>query len=123
METHDGYYRQVDGLAMGSPLAPLIANGWLNKYDDRVKGDALLYFRYMDDIIRNINKNEIDCKLDEINKKHPNLNFTIEREKNFAIPFLDMLVMREGDKLSSSWYKKPTDTGLVMNYHAVAIRT
>ena len=27
MSTHDGYYQQVDGLAMGSPPAPHLANG------------------------------------------------------------------------------------------------
>ena len=26
MQTHDGFYRQTDGLAMGSPPAPLLAN-------------------------------------------------------------------------------------------------
>ena len=30
MLTHDGYYRQKDGLAMGSPPAPPLANGWMN---------------------------------------------------------------------------------------------
>ena len=27
--THDGFYKQIDGLAMGSPPAPHLANGWL----------------------------------------------------------------------------------------------
>ena len=31
--THDGYYKQVDGLAMGAPLAPFLANAWMSKYD------------------------------------------------------------------------------------------
>ena len=30
MLTHDGFYRQKDGLAMGSPPAPILANGWLS---------------------------------------------------------------------------------------------
>ena len=29
MSTHDGPYKQIDGLAMGSPPAPHLANGWL----------------------------------------------------------------------------------------------
>ena len=33
MLTHDGFYRQVDGLAMGSPPAPHLANGWLSRFD------------------------------------------------------------------------------------------
>ena len=121
MLTHDGYYRQKDGLAMGSPPAPHLANGWLSKYDGKVAENARLFDRYMDDIIRNIKKAEIEAKLAEINNLHPNLKFTIEREENGTIPFLDMKLIHEQDgSLSSTWYNKPTDTGLVMNFHALA---
>ena len=36
MSTHDGYYKQVDGLAMGSPPAPHLANGWLSQFDNYI---------------------------------------------------------------------------------------
>jgi hypothetical protein len=42
------------------------------------------------------------------------------REVEGAIPFLDMKVIRTQDRLTSTWYNKPTDTGLIMNYHALA---
>ena len=32
MLTHDGYYRQIDGLAMGAKPAPPLANIWLSKF-------------------------------------------------------------------------------------------
>ena len=35
MSTHDGYYQQVDGLAMGSPPAPHLANGWFSHHQRR----------------------------------------------------------------------------------------
>ena len=56
MLTSDGLYKQKDGLAMGSPPAPHFANGWLNKFDDKIKGNAILSARYMDDILRDIEK-------------------------------------------------------------------
>ena len=31
-----------------------------------------------------------------------------------------MLIKRDGTKLSSEWYTKPTDTGLTINYNALA---
>jgi len=43
MLTNDGYFRQTDGLAMGSSLAPLIANCWMSKFDPQIKDDAMLY--------------------------------------------------------------------------------
>ena len=88
MSTHDGYYKQVDGLAMGSPPAPHLANGWLSQFDKIIQGDATLFARYMDDIIRNIKSTEIDQKLTEINNLHRCLKFTTEREEESAIPFL-----------------------------------
>ena len=123
MKTRDGFYRQVDGLAMGSPPAPLVANAWLSQYDPRIRGDAKLYARYMDDILRSIKRAEVQQKLAEINSYHPALKFTIEEEnERYSLPFLDMLIIRLGTLLSSTWYNKPTDTGLIMNYHALAPR-
>ena len=80
MSTHNGYYQQVDGLAMGSPPAPHLANGWLSQFDGTIKGDAVFYARYMDDIIQNIKRVQIEQKLTAINSLHPSLRFTIERE-------------------------------------------
>ena len=66
MSTHEGFYRQIDGLAMGSAPAPFLANGWLSQFDPKIKDDAKLYYRYMDDIVREIKTENIDQKLNEI---------------------------------------------------------
>ena len=47
----------------------------------------MLYARYMDDILQDIKREEIEDKLKEINNLHPALKFTIEREVDGAIPF------------------------------------
>ena len=120
MLTHDDYYLQMDGLAMGSPPAPHTANGWLSKFDENVKGDAKIYSRFMDDILRDIKEYRIDQKLREINDYHPILTFTIEKEKGASLSFLDMNNSCKDGKLTSTWYTKATDTGLTMNYHALA---
>ena len=95
MATHDGYYVQKDGLAMGSPPAPQLANIWLANKEAQIKDDAKLFERYMDDIIRTIKVEDIDDKLNEINNLHPNLKFTIEYEKDGKIQFLDMLLIHK----------------------------
>ena len=122
MLTQDGYYRQVDGLAMGSAPAPHFANGWLSRFDSVIAGDAKIFARYMDDIIMNIKRSRIEMKLKQINNLHPNLKFTCEREVDGKIPFLDMLIINYQGNLSSTWYNKPTDTGLIMNCHALATK-
>ena len=120
MSTHKGYYQQTDGLAMGSPPAPHFANGWMSQHDDRIAEGSKFYFRYMDDIIRVIKKEDKGRKLKEINNIHPSLKFTIECENEGSIPFLDMRIMNIMGNLSSTWYSKPSDTGLIMNYHSLA---
>ena len=170
MLTHDGYYKQTDGLAMGSPLAPFLANAWMSKFDaiiatmtetkescgENVKNQTLsqrakydrkckikseyskekqpssqksksggrvrskLYERYMDDIITIIKKSTINNKLDEINQLHRKLTFTKELEEDGIISFLDMLLMRNGNHICSTWFTKATDTGLMINFHALA---
>ena len=47
-----------------------------------------------------------------INDYHPSLRFTMEEEKDGKLPVLDMLIIRDGVSLSSTWYSKPTSTGL-----------
>ena len=122
MLTHDGYYRQIDGLAMGAKPAPPLANIWLSKFEPIIRDTAVIFERYMDDIIREIKIQDIKAKLDQINQLHPKLKFTIEIEENGRLPFLDMEICHVGNRLSSTWYLKPTDTGLIMNFHALAPR-
>ena len=123
MSTHRGYYKQIDGLAMGSPPAPHLANGWLSQFDATIKGSSKLFSRYMDDILQEIKSREITKKIAQINALHNNLTFTIEKQENGKLPFLDMRIIRDlQGNLSSTWYNKPTDTGLILNYHALAPR-
>lgn len=76
----------------------------------------------MDDILQSIASDQVTTKLHEINSLHPNLKFTIETEQEGKLPFLDLCLLHTGSCLQSTWYTKPTDTGLIMNYHASAPR-
>ena len=69
------------------------------------------------------------AKLNRSNNLHPNLKFTIEeiRKDNEnedevgRIHFLDMeLIQKTDGSLESEWYTKPTDTGIIMNWYAIA---
>ena len=122
MSTHHGYYKQVDGLAMGSPPAPYLANIWLSRYDPSISNGAKMYQRYMDDILTVIRRNELTEKLARINQLHVNLKFTSESESEGRLPFLDLCIVHRDNELYTTWYTKPTDTGLIMNFHAVAPR-
>ena len=105
MLTSDGYYIQKEGLAMGSPVSPLLANIWMSKFDDLFgQYNSKLYMRYVDDIITTIKRINIPRRLAAINKWHKNLKFTCEEEDDQGwVSFLDMTLHHTRDKIESSW--------------------
>ena len=109
-------YRQIDGVAMGSPLGPVLANIFVGYYESLVPETAWpsLYCRFVDDSFACC----LDCQQSEqllytLNGLHPSLQFTCEHEENKSLPFMDVLVERSEDgKSVTSVYRKPTFTGL-----------
>jgi hypothetical protein len=53
-----------------------------------------------------------------LNSITPCTQFTIEKDKDGCIPFLDELVKRENGKIETEVYRKPTDSGLYLNYNS-----
>ena len=114
------FYNQIDGVAMGSPLGPTLANSFINFHEKIWLLECPLAFkpkfyrRYVDDIFLLFNSVEQLEKFKTfLNSKHPNINyFTSEIEIDGKLPFLDMLVDRNGGKITTSVYRKPTFTGL-----------
>ena len=76
----------------------------------------------MDDILRTIKESLIENKLSEINSLHPNLKFTLEVEQNGKLPFLDICIEHHESSLPSTWYCKPIDTRLFLNFHSMAAK-
>ena len=114
------FYDQVDGVSMGSPLAPVLANlfmghnekDWIENYKD---SKILFYQRYVDDTFC-VFKREKDAVFFYINSQHPNIRFTMEREGDKKLDFLDVLVNNNPLNLQTSFVCKKTFTGLLTNY-------
>ena len=119
----DNIYKQTDGVAMGSPLGPSLANfflGFLEKRDiiDSIHAPSF-YNRYIDDICAIFTNNDsIQPFLDFINNLHINLKFTIEYATD-TFPFLN-IEMKFNEFSFDSWvYRKPTHTGQMLNFSAL----
>ena len=116
------FYEQVEGAAMGSPLSPVVANIYMQDFESRVLVTALLkpslWLRYVDDtfVMWNYGDSELQNFLKHLNGQHDDIRFTMEREEDGTIPFLDVHVKRDGDKLTTSVYRKPTHTDRYLNY-------
>ena len=117
-------YDQTDGVAMGSPLGPALANlfmgyhenKWLNSEESST---VLFYKRYVGDIFCLFKcETDADRFLTFLNRQHPNIKFTIEKEKNNQLPFLHILNDSSSNKFVTSVYRKPTYTGLLTNYNS-----
>ncbi|CAH8503779.1 unnamed protein product [Schistosoma intercalatum] len=77
------YYRQLDGVAMGSPLGPLLANIFLAKPENGPLKSTIThlptYYRYIDDTFIVLEKeNDKHNLLNIFNNVHPSINFTSE---------------------------------------------
>ena len=79
------YYRQIDGVTMGSPLGPIMANFCLAHFEIKLLNNSnetinpSLYARYVDDIFC-VFRSGIghEAFLRKLNAIHPNLKFTVE---------------------------------------------
>ena len=91
-------YQQKDGVAMGCPLGPALANIFVGFHEERLFDCVQkpgVYFRYVDDTYT-ILKTEAECDnfLKRLNGLHTALHFTFEKEENNSLLFLDVLVDR-----------------------------
>ena len=85
---NDVLYKQKDGVAMGSPLGPTMANVFLSFYEVKwleqcpKEFKPVFYRRYVDDIFVLFESAEQLSKFpDYFNTRHPNMSFSFEQEK------------------------------------------
>jgi hypothetical protein len=108
-------YKQIDGVAMGSPLGPLLANVFVGHYEKLLFSripTPLIYLRYVDDtFVLFKSSQDIENFHSELNNLHANLKFTKELEREGRLPFLDVMVERCDNRFVTTVYRKPTFTG------------
>ena len=113
-------YQQVDGVAMGSPLGPLMANAFMCNIEKQLETENKMpdvYIRYVDDTLSVMTDVETIAEfLTTLNNSHPSMDFTMELEENGRLPFLGMEVMKNGCRLDTKVYKKPPDSGLLLGH-------
>ena len=117
------YYQQIDGVAMGNPLGPTMANIFMCNFEQKWLANCptefkpLVYKRYVDDIfVLFREKHNLQQFKDYFNNCHENIEFTDDTEKDNHLAFLDIKIYRENNKFLTSIYRKPTFTGLYSNF-------
>ena len=108
------YYSQIDGVAMDSPLGPTFANIFLHHETTRLKScpkafKPAYYKRYVDDIFVLFEKPEqVSQFVNYMNKRHKNIKFSFETEKDNSFSFLDVKICREKHKFTTNVFRKDT---------------
>ena len=54
-----------------------------------------------------------------MNSKYRNIKFTVEREENNSLSFLDIKIFRDSLKFQTSVDRKPTFSGVLTNFESV----
>ena len=122
------YYDQIDGVAMGSPLGPVLANIFMCHFEEKwvMSGQVCpsFWYRYVDDTFTMFeNKDTANGFLHYLNSRHNSIKFTIELEQDNEIPFLDILVKRcPNNAFVKSIYLKKSFTGLYTKWDSFTPR-
>ena len=109
------YFKQLQGTAIGTKFAPPYVILFMGYLEDKILNSfvekLLVWWRYIDDIFMVWQHGEEKLKefLKILNSCHPKIKFTAEYSSD-KVNFLDVEVIRSGNKLLTDLYIKPTDT-------------
>ena len=119
------FYKQIDGVAMASPLGSALAsifmcsfeNKWLKDFPHSLK--SVFYRRYVDDIfVLSSFLNQAEKFKKYLFSKHPNIDFSLEKENDGRLSSLDINIFREKGKFVTNIYQKKTFSGVYTNLNS-----
>ena len=94
------FHEQINGVALGSPLGPLMANAFLRSIKEKLEQDNKLpefYGGYVNDTFATMkNVPEAEDFLLTLYSCHPSINFTMELAFDNKLPFIGMEVLKKG---------------------------
>ena len=116
------YYKQINGVAMGTKMGPNYANlfvGYIeHQFFNQYNGPKPdIYRRYIDDCVGAVSstREELNQFITAVNSFHPALKYTWEMSDT-SLAFLDIKVSVEGNGLCTSVHYKPTDSHSYLLY-------
>jgi len=76
------------------------------------------YYRYVDDILFAAPLEDVDDILEQFNKYHERLKFSIEMEHERRLSFLDLSLTVKNHTIYIDWYHKKTFSGRMLSYYS-----
>jgi len=103
---NDSIDKQRHGCAMGSPVSPVVANFCMEIIEESaISASATqVWKRYVDDSFVVIKKHSVSTFHDTLNSINLKISYTIEKENNGQISFLDTLASRKDGAVTIDVY-------------------
>ena len=121
-------YRQIDGVAMGSPLGSILAYVFLCRFEKQWLSECppdilpKVFKRYVDDIFEMfLWQSHLKDFVNYMNTKHPNIKFTSGFEENDSFSSLDVKITRRNNQLVRSVFRKATFSGVFTNFKVLCL--
>ena len=117
------FYEQRQGAAMGSPVSAVVANLYMEFFEELALESApsrpRLWKRYVDDTCCILRKGDVDGLLNHLNSIRPTIKFTMELEEEGSLPFLDTRITRLANgNLDITVYRKKTHTDRYLHFES-----
>ena len=122
--------KKIDGVAMGSPLGPVLGNifmcsiekNWLKDCRHSLK-PVFFYRSYVDDIFVLFSSLDYAENFKKyLSSKHPNINFSLEKENDGRLSLLDRDIFCENEFVTNVYWKKPF-SGVYTNFNSSILET
>jgi hypothetical protein len=119
-------YQPKQGIATGSPISGIIAEIFLQHFEDTSIKHLLdtknlaFYTRYVNDILIIYDMTRTCSRTIDtyINNIHSNIKPNPTYEKHGSIDYLDLTITRKHKQLEVDIYRKPTSTDTTINFHS-----
>ena len=119
------FYKQLHGAAVGSPCLPVVANIYMEYFENRALGPKLpisftidTWLRYVDDVLTIVKKGTHNSLLNHLNSIDPNIKFTKEPPNDQGAIPLDTFARPSGNEIITSVYRKPTHTDRYLDFNS-----
>ena len=106
-------YEQTDGVAMGSPLGPLLANVFMCSIEWPLKSQGKLPD---ETLVIMPNLAAATLFIDTLNHTPSAVSFNMKVEENGILPFLGVQLLNRAPCVEIKVHVKPTNTGLLLHY-------
>ncbi|BHF58908.1 hypothetical protein SprV_0100186300 [Sparganum proliferum] len=114
-------YEQIQGTPMGSPISGYLTEAVMQELEARVfqSSKPKFWMRCVDDTFVTLRRDAKDNFKTQLNSVFPQIQFTMEEEKDGVLPFLDVQVTRQEDgTLQTGVFRKATNTEKILHYNS-----